>query len=660
MKISHKVSVALIILLIITISTFAILGYGIAKKSEGNKTSIILGNESKIISDELQNWMKRNVAILETVSAGIATNHLDFHEVDNKELAVFGEDSGIFAIYFILTDNTVISSDYWTPDEGDDLTTRDYYIEAIKKDGAFLSEVYIDADSKDSIITIAIPLKSSAGNVAGVIAMDVKLSTFFEFMNGFKSFGGAGKIYLVSPSNKILYSNMNDTLDASVSDDVMLVDSYDNMIKNIGEIVHQDIDKVDYSMFLSVIPDANWNIVMAVDNAVIYKGAFAIRNSFLMIAVVLMIIGILFTIVLNKKLNVKFSDIEKYIYEIAHYRLNYVPQRDYRNSNDEIGKIWNSIIMMTDNLRSLAVNINELSNNTAITSKDVTDNVRDTAVFSKEVAGAVTDIAHTITNQAEDTAKTTHVIQQNTEAIDNMIVILGDLKSAIDDINDKKQEGKNALDNLKALMDKSKIETAYVNETILDTDKSVEAIFKASEMIQEISDQTNLLALNAAIEAARAGEAGKGFAVVADEIRKLAENSSKFTDEIRDIIEKLKEKSQIAVDKMVQVGELVDDQDLATKVTEDKFNDIEVAVVTSKDIVDTIHENSKSIGEKNSFIIQSVQQFSSVGEENVATTEEASANVEMQSTAIEEILSSCEKLMEIATQLQSEAGVFKI
>lgn len=334
-------------------------------------------------------------------------------------------------------------------------------------------------------------------------------------------------------------------------------------------------------------------------------------------------------------------------------------EKDIKRRN-EIGDVTRAMSNMAENLRTIVNHITDHSQNTAATAEELTA----TAQSTNESASSVAESVSAISKQAREQAKEIQVAADNVEStsnlVQNMITELDELSNAIENINSKKNEGKKALYELIRLTNENSKDTANISNVIVETNESAERISKASDMIQSISEQTNLLALNAAIEAARAGESGKGFAVVAEEIRKLAENSAVFTDEIKGIIQDLMTKTRNAVDIIGTVVEKMNEQNENTELTGEKFNEIESAVELSNTIVNKVKESSEKIETSNNTITEVTKNLISIAEQNALTSAEALESVESQVSSIGDISNASENLATIATNLQGEVAEFQI
>lgn len=229
-----------------------------------------------------------------------------------------------------------------------------------------------------------------------------------------------------------------------------------------------------------------------------------------------------------------------------------------------------------------------------------------------------------------------------------------------DVVNTIKDEG---LVIVKTLVDETKRnrETTEVIASIIDeTSVSAQKIEQASQMIQSIADQTNLLALNAAIEAARAGDAGRGFAVVAEEIRKLAEQSANFTNDIQSVITELISKSNTAVDNMGQAKLIMTSQFDAVQKTDDKFKSIADSINSMKKSIDAILVSSQEMDAKKNDIIEIMESLSAISEENAASTQQSSASIEEQTAALMMVSESSNALTDLAKEMETIVSKFRV
>lgn len=327
---------------------------------------------------------------------------------------------------------------------------------------------------------------------------------------------------------------------------------------------------------------------------------------------------------------------------------------------DELGKMCKALLVMQENVAEFIKKTSESAQSVASASDDMTAKTQQAATTSEEIANTIEQIARGASDQAKDTEITAQNIDDLGNLLDEDSRKLMKLNDAAKSIEAQKEEGFVIIHELidKTMQNNEATETVY--SIIMSNNESAQKIQEASEMIQSIADQTNLLALNAAIEAARAGEAGRGFAVVADEIRKLAEQSNSFTNDIKLVIEELRSKSQSAVTTMQGVKVMFDEQSKSVNQTGDKFEMIAKAIDSIKLIIDSLNESSMQMTDNKNSIIDLVSNLSAISEENAAGTQEVAASTQQQASTIAELANAGDSLASVAEELRALVYKFKV
>ena len=547
-------------------------------------------------------------------------------------------------------------------------TSEEWYTEPMKLQKVTMSEPYIDTDGIMKT-TYSFPVVSD-GVPAGVVTVDMIVGDLQEELkaesNGPEDFKG------VLTDKGFFVANAMD--DAQIGQNLFeevpeSVEAVGDALQNGQRVNEETIAGTNIKGKIIYIPvklkgvDSQWcyESVTSLNNFL--KDARDDRNINIIFNVfIILIMGVIVVLILLATVARPVALAEKAMRKMANYDLNLkeetVKAQKYFKGRDEIGSLMRSINVMEQNLISIVGQISSHAQDTAATAEELTATSQQVSVSSQEVSRAVNNIAEGATNQAADTQSAASSVDKANILLNEMIEILERLTASTEIIATRKNEGSKILSELVEITAESQKISDQVSEVISETNKSTETIANASDMIQSISDQTNLLALNAAIEAARAGEAGKGFAVVAEEIRKLAEDSAKFANEIRVVIEELKGKSESAVEMMRTSNEIVKKQNEKVKETGDKFAEIATEVENSKEIVAQIDDEATTISQENQNVVRVVENLSAIAEENAATTEEAAASTDTQSQSIKGISQASESLAQIATQLQGEVSKF--
>lgn len=368
-------------------------------------------------------------------------------------------------------------------------------------------------------------------------------------------------------------------------------------------------------------------LVLTADESEALSGITVVTGVAVGICTVVMLLAIIITFILGRRLMRPLVKVSTIIEEIANGDIN----ADFdmvKESNDEIGLIIEKMKELTQSLGNIVGRIRNSSDTMSANSYELNDTSSQTLAANNEISKAVEDVAEGSTGMASSISK----INENLEEMSRETK---DINESVDEIRNQtaavQDSSKIMNDKIKSMQDSShKMDDGIsaISKRIETVNTTVDKVSNIVSVIEEISSETNLLSLNASIEAARAGDAGKGFAVVAQEIRVLSDNTNTELENIKQIISSLVEECRYCVQAS---GTIVEDnakQKEEIKAVLDEFGALDEQIQKTAEKADEIEELVTAMIELNDDITKSSNSLTDVSAANAAATEEMNANIE--------------------------------
>ncbi len=296
MKITSIKTKLVILVLLSTFISFAILGFYNAKNEYSSQYSLIQKQEinlAKSTSKFINSYLQSKINIIEAIVEKIPKDNVTRENKEILNSLILGKKAGKFVDVYLafesdgallLSDNTILNIEK----DNFDSRTRPWYIDAVAKKKSGVSEPYVDVTTKKLVVTVYSPLIIE-DKVIGVVGSDIFITTVVDTVLNVK-INDKGSSYLLNKDGKII-----------IHKDKKLIHKKDDIYAQIktkekvgfGETIEKGIDElVAYSTILTT----NWKFIIKLDKNEIFEEIdnIIMKQIILYVVLLLLISGIIF------------------------------------------------------------------------------------------------------------------------------------------------------------------------------------------------------------------------------------------------------------------------------------------------------------------------------------------------------------------------------
>ncbi|PIE69542.1 MAG: chemotaxis protein [Deltaproteobacteria bacterium] len=533
-----------------------------------------------------------------------------------------------------------------------------------------LSKAYMST-SGSAVTSIMTQVKDVAGQVVGVIGVDINLDTLTTTATELK-LGRTGYIVLLEKDGTILSDPRHKELNFKKAQETHSV-ALKKVAQSDKGTFEAQIDGTDTLITVFISPSTGWKLAYITDSSEVFEAS---HTMLLTVGIVACCLGILVLISawflslnLVRPLNLLASSAER----VAEGDFDALPEA--RHFSGESLALYTSFKTMVGRLVKIIGAAEEKTQEAEEKTRQAEQAVLDADKArnkTEQAHNGMLEVAHdleriveeatsasqNLTSQIEEASRGSSVqsdrsseilaaMEQMNASVLEVASTASQAAKSADKAREEAESGGGIVDKVVASIEQVNKKSRSMSAGLDSLGKQAEGIGQIMTMITDIADQTNLLALNAAIEAARAGEAGRGFAVVADEVRKLAEKTMLATKEVGEAVTAIQQGAHVAITDMGDVAQLVDKSTAFVQQAGEALQGILGIVDTTADQVSTIATASEEQSAASEEITRHTGKVNQIARQT-------SASMEKSTQAVHDLTRLIKELVELIVRLKQQ------
>lgn len=330
------------------------------------------------------------------------------------------------------------------------------------------------------------------------------------------------------------------------------------------------------------------------------------------------------------------------------------------HSNDEVADMANAFNRMSSQLRDMIRQVTLTAQQVAAASEELSASADQTKEATEQIASNIQEMANGTDSQVHNVEDSANQVNEMASGAQQVAANANAVSSNANRASMIAREGNQAIMTAVSQMNSINDTMQGLSQVVAGLGERSQEIGQIIEVITSIAAQTNLLALNAAIEASRAGEHGRGFAVVADEVRVLAEQSNSSALQIGRLIRTIQAETNTAVQSMESGRNEVTQGIGIVNAVGMSFEEILQSVHDVATQIEGVSAASQQISASSQQVVSSIHLIADVAGEVASGAQNVSAVTQEQLAAMEEIAASANSLSNMADDLQTLVGRFKV